>query len=677
MRTLNDKNAILTTRSTIFSSVGRSLLLMLIAILMLPFNGRAQRRSPKTVTLLDITQRNGEDENGSSGRNVYSARYMLELAGFPFAVTASLDSALSVSDALLISSPVTDSTFTAGEVAAIRAWVEQGGIFLSPACKVAEEPLKSLYGIRSVEMSRYNWAFRWDSLLVGKNELAYVDTPEEQSVSLGRMGVEGIATYSYKLGEAQAMAVFSNGETAVACHPLGQGRVYLFGVAWRDVIQRNQLNKDFHAQRVGSNGYEPSADAFPLFVRAAVVRQRGLAVWKHTIPGNYESVLIPTHDCDSRTAYDSMHFMSDYEAGLGLHSHFFLTVHYYRDKGYLSAFYDSASIAKAKLLLAAGHTVGSHSIGHFPDFNRTERFPLTVTTREAYHPHHNMETKITSDGSTWGEVVLSKQILQADLNNQVRSFRSGHLCVNDNIPEAEAEGGYSFSSCYTSPEVLSEFPFFERERNDWTGRQTTVLQIPLHFSDVFNTAAGKMDSTNWRQKPAVWLTLLNKLRRNYAPAVVLIHPNREWKMEAEKMLVDSMDRSAVGLFNFEDYGDFWEARRELTFSYETNDSLSHLTLHVKKTDIERNWNMSFVVEKTDGVLPTTIDLQDEGGRQYELAVRRLSATRLLVSLVSPSGIGLAHIDNTTTSPSYTLTGLPVNNSYRGVVVKKAKKYLCK
>lgn len=49
----------------------------------------------------------------------------------------------------------------------------------------------------------------------------------------------------------------------------------------------------------------------------------------------------------------------------------------------------------------------------------------------------------------------------------------------------------------------------------------------------------------------------------------------------------------------------------LTFSYETNDSLSHLTLHVKKTDIERNWNMSFVVEKTDGVLPTTIDLQDE------------------------------------------------------------------
>lgn len=156
MRTMNDKNAILTTRSTMFSSVERSLLLMLIAILMLPFNGRAQRRSPKTVTLLDITQRNGEDENGSSGRNVYSARYMLELAGFPFAVTASLDSALSVSDALLISSPVTDSTFTAGEVAAIRAWVGQGGIFLSPACKVAEEPLKSLYGIRSVEMSRYN-----------------------------------------------------------------------------------------------------------------------------------------------------------------------------------------------------------------------------------------------------------------------------------------------------------------------------------------------------------------------------------------------------------------------------------------------------------------------------------------------------------------------------------------
>lgn len=632
---------------------------------------------PAAITLLDITQRDREQEDGASGRNLYSAQYMLEVAGFPFNVTALLDSALSHSDCILLSSKVLPSTFKEEEISAIRSWVERGGMLMSPACTTADEPFGSLFGISSATSSRYRYAFGWDTSLAGKGELAYVDTPEEDTVSIGRIGRECIESYGYTTGEGEPMAQFNTGETAVVCRKIGRGRIYLFGVAWRDVIQRNQLNKDFHAQRQGSNGFEPSADAFPLFLRAALVKHRGIAVWKHTIPAGLESVLIPTHDCDSRTAYDAMHYMADYESSIGLRSHFFLTAHFYRDKGYLSAFYDSASIAKAKALLAAGHTIGSHSIGHFPDFDHKERFPAIVTAREEYRPHHDVDANLTTGGSSWAEIVLSKQIIESDLGNKVRSFRTGHLCMNDNVPEMEEKGGYEFSSCYTATDVLSEYPFLEREQNDWTGRQTGVLQMPLHFSDVFNAAAGKMDSTNWKQKPAVWLTILNKLRGNYAPAILLVHPNRQWKMKAEKMLVDSMDSNVVGLCNFEDYGDFWTARRKLNYSYTVDETNSRVVIIVKKADITDNWNIDFVVERSGGAVPYSIVLQDEDGKEYQIETHKLSDTRTAVTLTTHTGIRKVNVDATTASPQYTLGGLPGEPGYSGIVVGRGKKNVCR
>ena len=99
-------------------------------------------------------------------------------------------------------------------------------------------------------------------------------------------------------------------------------------------------------------------------------------------------------------------------------------------------------------------TVGSHSIGHFPDFSKTERFPLTVVTKDEYRPRHDKVTGVTAGGSTWTETALSKQILEADLGNKVRSFRSGHLCMNKNIPVALRDAGYEFSSCYSAGDLL-------------------------------------------------------------------------------------------------------------------------------------------------------------------------------------------------------------------------------
>ncbi len=632
------------------------------------------------VALLDLTTRNGETEDSSDGRNLYSATYMLQVAGVPYFTTADLDSAMTYGKMILFSSPVKSSTFKTSELNSLRSWVSSGGVIVSPACTASSTALESLYGATDYSYLKTRFAINWLFEALTMKELEYMDEEEELTISLGKESSgEATKSYGYTLTTAEALATFDTGEAAVTMNSIGSGRVYLFGVLWRDMIQRPQLNKDFEAQRCYSNGFEVSADAFPLFVRSAYARCSDISVWKHTIPDGYETVLIPTHDCDSRTAYDAMYYMSDYEASLGLSSHFFLTVHYYRDAGYLSAFYDDESIAKAKLLLEAGHTVGSHSLCHFPDFSTTSRFPLTVVTREEYAATatHDTETNVTTGGSTWAEVVLSKQILEEDLGNKVRSFRTGHLCMNKNIPEAEQEGGYEFSSCYGAGDVLGAFPFLERLQNAWEGEHNGVLVMPLHFSDVISS--DPISEDNYTEKPAFWYDIMCKLKGNYSPSILLIHPNREWKMTVEKMLVDMFDLNKIGLFNFEAYGDFWLGRLGVDFEYSYLEEKQKLMIRIAHSDYDANPHLRFVVECSEEQLPQEVVLVDENAQALPLQLTQLAAGRYLASPANSSmGITKVCSDSTpTATPAYNLTGQRVANGYKGVVIQNGKKVLVK
>ncbi len=86
------------------------------------------------VALLDLTSRNNETENGSeSGRNLYSADYIMEVAVMPFFTTQNLEQAMQESRMMFFSSAVKSSTFTSEELLRIADWVEEGGIFVSSA----------------------------------------------------------------------------------------------------------------------------------------------------------------------------------------------------------------------------------------------------------------------------------------------------------------------------------------------------------------------------------------------------------------------------------------------------------------------------------------------------------------------------------------------------------------
>lgn len=592
------------------------------------------------VALLDMTVINNESETTSDfSRSVYSAKYMMDITGLPYFITQNLDSALQFSKMILLSSGVKERSFTKNDYVKLTNWVAEGGIIISPAVTSASalnRGGRTLFGINETNYSKLRHRMYWTAL--PDKECAYIDTPEEQVVSLARgkdepSASEGIRTYGYKITEgAESIAMFNDTAVAVVRNRIGKGTAYSFALMWRDVIQRNQLNKDFDAQRIYSNAFEPTADVFPLFIRATYAATQPFSVWKNTVPDGYKSVLIPTHDCDSRTAYDEMHWMSEYEKSIGLSSQFFITVHYFRDKGYLSAFYDDAAIENCKKLLADGHTIGSHSICHFPDFNVTDRFPMTVTTKEEYAlvANHDTLTDITIGGSTWAEVVLSKKIIDEDLGLNIRSFRTGHLCMNKNIPQANQEAGYAFQSCYSAGDVLSEFAFPERIGNDWGGDFSGTLTMPLHISDVISD--DPIDETNWMEKPARWLGVQQKLQGNYAPCILLIHPNRDWKMKVEKQFIEMLDLNEVGLYNFEDYGDFWTSRQQFDFDFALDEYSGTLVVKASSDAIKANPHLTLILEQGTGQLPGNAVMVLEDGTQKPLTIRSFENGRFSLTI---------------------------------------------
>lgn len=580
------------------------------------------------VAILDMNFRNGDKEDGTNdqlSRSLYSAQYMAMLAGIPSFTTADINEAMEKASMILLSSRIVSKSFTPDEISSLKNWVSDGGVLVASAIHTANKgSLYELFGISAQSTGKDKGKYELTWVDGDYPELRYFDTPEEKTVV-----TEELTASAYTTTTAETLARFNGGASAVIKNKIGKGVAYSVGLRWRDVIQRFHLNKDGEIQRKSSNAFEPSGDVYPLFLRSVFAANNPVSVWKYTVPDGQETVLIPTHDCDSRTAYDEMYWMSDYEKSMGLRSHFFMTVHYYRDAPYMSAFYNEETIPKVKELLAAGHTVGSHSIGHYPDFSSTDLFPMDIVTEDEYaNRAHRGNLDTTEGGSTWAEVVLSKKILERDLGTKVRSFRSGHLCVNKNMPQAKVDGGYNFTSCYSACDLLSNYPFYVRIGNDWQGDLTNVLQMPLHISDVFKGRT--LEESDMPEIVDTWVPVFEKLKGNNAACILLIHPNREWKMKVEKMFVDRMNIQPQELYNFEDYGDFWVNRAAFDFSYDYDASTGGLKIKANRADIKANSHLGLMLDNTLPV--TSVVLIDENGENIPISIKRNKDNKIIIML---------------------------------------------
>ncbi|MEL6830916.1 MAG: hypothetical protein AAFO63_12360, partial [Pseudomonadota bacterium] len=123
-----------------------------------------------------------------------------------------------------------------------------------------------------------------------------------------------------------------------------------------------------------------------------------------------------------------------------------------------------------------GMALGSHSVSHpetyeiFPGGDGRERYP-------AYQPG-----RTAGAGTLFGELRVSKHLLETALEQSIRSYRPGRIETLNALPHlAEAAGYQSISTLY-APDVLTHWPY-RTTQNGLGMTQVDVFHYPIGWTD--------------------------------------------------------------------------------------------------------------------------------------------------------------------------------------------------
>jgi hypothetical protein len=480
--------------------------------------------------------------------------HSLKEMGIPFFVTRNLDQALRHSLVVLYPS-VIGNTFSDGQVQKLNLYVSNGGSVLS--FSVSAGALKPLFGFSDVAPSRHRHRVNFDG---GADSIEqYLNRPEEREVQLGNSKYDEIFwTCGYTPdGTSEVLARFEDGTAALLRKKSNKGTAYVLGMSLQDVVLRNQVNRDYDAERKYANAFEPGSDVWMLLLRAWYETTQPGAIRLGTIPDGQESMLLLSHDVDWENSFDPGLDFAAMEERHHAKSTFFIQTKYVRDANSVPFFF-GRDLDDLKKLRSLGFSIGSHSIIHSRGFNKFELGTGTETFA-AYRPRGTGFD--TATGATvFGEIRVSKQLLDGELPEQrTVFFRAGHLRVPPGMPEALQRCGYLFDSSFTAPDVLTNFPYalplglgFEEESG--------IFEFPLTFEDEETPPLG--------QRVASALEVIRANAENGAISVLLIHTNEAvHKLKAEEDLLNQLP-AGVTATDMLSFARFWGARDRLKWTME-------------------------------------------------------------------------------------------------------------
>ena len=506
----------------------------------------------------------------SQDENLLAMIHSLREMGIPFFVTRDLNQALR--HKLVIIYPNVDpKTFTGADIQALTRHVQDGGSIF--AVDVLAGTLKPLFGFRDSVASRRR--YRVDFAANSDAILRYLNRPEEQSVPLGNTKYTDIFWTNGYTPEANAkvLARYEDGTAALLRNAIGKGSTYLCGISYHEAVLRNQVNRDYDAERHYVNTFEPGADVWMLLLRAWYESNTPDGVRLASIPDGQDSVLLLSHDVDWENSFDPMLDFARMETAEHTRSTFFIQTKYVSDANSVSFFFGK-DLADLQRIKALGFTVGSHSIIHSRAFNHfelgdgTERFPV-------YQPRGTGFESATG-ATVFGEVRVSKELLDGNVPGQhTIFFRAGHLRVPPSLPEALARTGYLFDSSFTADDVLTHFPYALPLGLDFD-EDSGLYEFPVTFED--------------EEKPALpqridrALDVIRANAENQAINVILIHSNEAHvKLAAEQMLLRELPPDVTAT-DLQGYAEFWRGLEGLRWSVHPGSGPSEASIVVAATE---------------------------------------------------------------------------------------------
>ena len=211
-----------------------------------------------------------------------------------------------------------------------------------------------------------------------------------------------------------------------------------------------------------------------------------------------------------------------------------------------------------------GFEIGSHSVGHFPDF---QKLPLgqSGNTKSNYSPKY--QSSATIGGTIFGECEVSKYLLENDAHLKVSTFRPGYLLYPNEVGIALDSLGYKQSSINSANDVLTNFPYYLSKVRAKSSDISKVLEVPISwFTDP--TPIEKIDSLINSLKD-----ISKRVYANYAPFVVLIHPTNFYKFKVQIELIRSLSPN-IEYMSVDELGQYWRNREAFKYSQSIkNDSM--------------------------------------------------------------------------------------------------------
>ena len=572
-------------------------------------------KNKRFIAILDVSLRNKEEGDG----NVYSLKHVCQTAGIPYIITTSIDTAIQ-NGFIIFSSDITGSTLTSAEEIKLKDYVSSGGNVIAPWISGAD--MFSLFGISGSKSSTKHHRLIWTDTTDAS--LRWINDSLERTISLGSFSyADVISTCSYSLTTATSMASFEDTTTGIAKNTYGKGFAYSIGFSFKTIILRNQLDLDYSAQRTYDRGFEPTTDVIMLFIKGIYVQNTPYSVWKHTVPYNRSSVFIFTHDVDCAVSMENMNVFADFENQHNIQATYLITTHYIsdaEDKDYYTPYLQQIKdISNKKMEIA------SHSVGHFPDFEKSTIFPFGSpgNTRENYSPYYRNGK--TTGGTIFGECEVSKELLDSVSSQNIITWRSGYLYYPDSLIAVLDSTRYKYSTTYTADDVLTHFPFTDHKFRSFYSPISNILEIPLSF-DVDPYTLNNYDSLG-----RTILTVEKKISDNYSPSIILIHPTAAFKVILEDYLYKNLPAKTYYI-NLQQFGDYWKARNSFDFSSNlVNDS--SLVITIPKVNDTIDERMSMIV--ANGQTLYSLAVQDKNGNPINYLSENFEKNDLLIYFKEP------------------------------------------
>jgi len=380
----------------------------------------------------------------------------LRRIGIPFSVVDNITDGLS-HDVVMIYPALTGANSTPQELRQIASHVRAGGTVL--AFSVIGGGMPDLFGFsESMETPLlHKVTFQDDEF-----NRVFASSTAESRINLGNPDLPGAGLSGIRyLGTKHApVATFGDGSAAITHNffqgPERTGHAYALGLDLGHFIARANNGRFDNLAGTYVNSYQPQVDTFLRFLKAVYQQGEPDAVLFSPAPRASELSVLLTHDIDFTV---SIHNTVDYaalETSLDIRATYFIQTKYvtdYNDKLFLTP----ETVPLLNNLVDAGMEIASHSVSHSNEFRNMpngsgdERYP-------DYEPFVQ-DFGTVRNASIFGELRVSKFLLDSLTGENGVSFRPGHLSLPETLPQLLDASGYRFSSAMTANQALSHLPY--------------------------------------------------------------------------------------------------------------------------------------------------------------------------------------------------------------------------